>query len=309
MKEILGYLRSYLFSVNRWALLFTTLLVAVAVALNYTLHLETAINALPSWPLRVTGFFLLFAFLFSASWLLQFVAPGSQLPHNRLFFLLVLAAPLVFALKITFSEVTLQLTGSIAEPWQSYWLRVLDWPLKCVLVLVLTGLIWRLARLEKPLAGLQAKGFNAVPYLVLLLCMIPLIAFAATRPDFLRMYPKVQRISFLNDHTSPVWPWKLLYELSYGLDFFTIELFFRGFLVLAFAKLAGKDAILPIAAFYCSIHFGKPLFECITSYIGGTILGVIVYHTRSIWGGLMVHLGIAWLMELAGYMGHFYQDV
>ena len=77
-----------------------------------------------------------------------------------------------------------------------------------------------------------------------------------------------------------------------------------GFLILAFIKWAGKDAILPMACFYCTIHFGKPLGECISSYFGGIILGVVVYHTRSIYGGLLVHLGIAWLMELGGYIGN-----
>ena len=71
-----------------------------------------------------------------------------------------------------------------------------------------------------------------------------------------------------------------------------------------FIKWAGKDAILPMACFYCTIHFGKPLGECISSYFGGIILGVVVYHTRSIYGGLLVHLGIAWLMELGGYIGN-----
>jgi membrane protease YdiL (CAAX protease family) len=137
--------------------------------------------------------------------------------------------------------------------------------------------------------------------------MVPLIAFAATRSDFLHTYPKVQRIDFIDQYVTHSYPWKLLYELSYGIDFVTIELFFRGFLILAFARFAGKDAILPVAAFYCSIHFGKPLFECITSYAGGIILGAVVYNTRSIWGGLIVHLGIAWLMELAGYLGHLYK--
>jgi membrane protease YdiL (CAAX protease family) len=96
----------------------------------------------------------------------------------------------------------------------------------------------------------------------------------------------------------------LLYELSYGSDFFTIELFFRGFLILGFLKYAGKDAILPMACFYCAIHFGKPMAECISSYFGGIILGIVVYNTRSIAGGLLVHLGIAWLMELGGYFGN-----
>jgi hypothetical protein len=46
--------------------------------------------------------------------------------------------------------------------------------------------------------------------------------------------------------------------------------------------------------------------ECISSFFGGLILGVVIYHTRTIFGGLMVHLGIAWMMELGGYLGHQY---
>ncbi len=78
------------------------------------------------------------------------------------------------------------------------------------------------------------------------------------------------------------------------LIFFTIELFFRGFIILAFIKYGGKNVILPMAVFYCTIHFGKPVAECISSYFGGLILGAIVYNTKSIWGGLIIHLGIAW---------------
>ena len=119
------------------------------------------------------------------------------------------------------------------------------------------------------------------------------------------MYPKYQKLPFL---VQPERGWyKLLFELSYGSDFFTIELFFRGFLVLAFARWAGRDAILPMALFYCTIHFGKPVGECISSYFGGIILGVVILNTRSLFGGLLVHLGIAWLMELGGYLGHLYR--
>ena len=71
-------------------------------------------------------------------------------------------------------------------------------------------------------------------------------------------------------------------------------------------RFAGVDAILPMAAFYCTIHFGKPLGECISSYFGGLILGVIVYRAKSIFGGLIVHLGLAWLMEIGGYAGQLY---
>jgi hypothetical protein len=134
--------------------------------------------------------------------------------------------------------------------------------------------------------------------------MLPLIAAASMQPDFLAMYPKLKLIAEVYNETDLHWWHKLLFELSYGSDFIGIELFFRGFLILAFIKWTGKDAILPMACFYCTIHFGKPLGECISSYFGGLILGIVVYNTRSILGGLMVHLGIAWLMEIGGFIGN-----
>ena len=142
------------------------------------------------------------------------------------------------------------------------------------------------------------------PYLLMLLIMLPLVAAASSQPDFLAVYPKMQSIEGLYAGQGISWWHKLLFELSYGSDFITIEFFFRGFLILAFIKWAGKDAILPMACFYCTIHFGKPLGECISSYFGGMILGIIVYNTRSVFGGLIVHLGIAWMMEIGGYIGN-----
>jgi len=313
MNEIIGYLRNYIQSVNRTVFLFTTLFIAIAITCNYTLGVNAAIISIHSWTLRTAGFFLLFAFIFSAAWLLQFISTGknvtsvSSVQSVAFFFVLLLVAPVIFAVKVTFDQAAMAITHSLQAPWDQYWNKVLAWPLKFLLVLILVGAIWKWGRFPQPLAGVQFSGFNPQPYFLLLLCMVPLIAFAATRNDFLHTYPKVQRIDFINQYVTHPYPWKLLYELSYGIDFVTIEFFFRGFLILAFARFAGKDTILPVAAFYCSIHFGKPLFECITSYAGGIILGAIVYNTRSIWGGLIVHLGIAWLMELAGYLGHLYK--
>jgi len=162
---------------------------------------------------------------------------------------------------------------------------------------------WKLFDKNQPFYGTSIKAFDVRPYLLMLLIMVPLVAIASTQKDFLLMYPKLKNVEFFL-HQKNAALYKLLYELSYGIDFLTIELFFRGFLVLAFIKWFGKDAILPMALFYCTIHFGKPIGECISSYFGGIILGVITYHTRSIFGGLMVHLGIAWLMELGGYLGN-----
>jgi hypothetical protein len=259
-------------------------------------------NMVVGW--RFIALTCLFAFVFGSAYLFQFLFIPRLSPPPRFFYVLLLAAPMIFAFKMCADPVTVFLTNRFAIPWSQYAFLVLNWPVKAALVSLLIGILWRQGRYAPPMAGLHGKGFDVKPYLLLLLFMLPLLAFAATQADFLHTYPKVKRIAFINDFMTPGWPWKLLYELSYGVDFFTIELFFRGFLILAFVRFAGKDAILPMAAFYCCIHFGKPLFECITSYFGGLILGAVVYNTRSIWGGLIVHLGIAWLMELAGYLGN-----
>lgn len=188
--------------------------------------------------------------------------------------------------------------------WNEYWNHVFYWPLLALIISSLLFIIWKIFDHHQTFYGLNTKGFNPNPYFTMLLIMLPLVAAASTQPDFLAVYPKLKSIEnvFYDDRIT--WWQKLLFEFSYGCDFITIELFFRGFLILAFVKWVGKDAILPMACFYCSIHFGKTLGECISSYFGGIILGIIVYNSKSIWGGLLVHLGIAWMMELGGYIGN-----
>jgi hypothetical protein len=172
-----------------------------------------------------------------------------------------------------------------------------------MLILVL---IWILIQRPSPFFGLQPSQMGWQAYGWMLLFMLPLIVWASTQPDFLAYYPKLQSAERLLSDGSATWPMRLAYELAYGTDFFTVEIFFRGFLVLAFMRWAGEEAILPMACFYCTIHFGKPMAECISSYFGGLLLGIVSYHTRSIYGGLTVHLGIAWMMEAGGYLGRAY---
>jgi len=301
MTTIVDQLKCYRKALNGHAFVWTSLLIAVLILLNYSAGIQSRIMLLPGWQ-QFLAFFLLFAFVFGASWLITLAASGDRIQTTPFFYVLLAGSTLIFAGKITFDWVAYALTRHLPVPWNEYWGSVLNWPCKALLVAIPVTALWHAGKYERPVAGLSAKRFRAQPYLLLLLLMVPLIAVAATRADFQQTYPKWQWLRFIEPYTANSLPHKLLFELSYGLDFLTIELFFRGFLVLAFARYAGKDAILPVAAFYCAIHFGKPVFECITSYFGGMILGVIVYHTRSIWGGLVVHLGIAWLMEVAGYI-------
>ena len=38
------------------------------------------------------------------------------------------------------------------------------------------------------------------------------------------------------------------------------------------------------------------------SVFGGLVLGIIAYHTRTIWGGVILHLGVAWGMEALAFL-------
>jgi hypothetical protein len=44
------------------------------------------------------------------------------------------------------------------------------------------------------------------------------------------------------------------------------------------------------------------MHETIGSFFGGFILGTIALHTKSIWGGIIIHVGIALLMELLAFL-------
>lgn len=296
MKQVASYVVRYIREVNKVYFFTCTLITAAAVFINYRFHLNAFIYDLADW-LSYPAWYLVFATVFIAAYLAQPLV-RAQFSNSRFLQLMVLA-PAVFAWKMAF-PVSFHLTASATQ--NEYWNMILYWPLKLIVVTTVLYIISRAYGQRLADYGLQIRKFSARPYVYMLLLMIPLIAIAASESDFLKAYPILLKVELLQSPGNTLH--KLLFELSYGSDFFTIELFFRGFLVLAFARFVGIHSILPMAMFYCTIHFGKPLGECISSYFGGLILGVVVYHTRSIYGGLMVHLGIAWLMELAGYLSH-----
>ncbi len=301
MKKIIGYLKDYFQNIDKRIFVLASLFISIAIFINYYFGLNRTIADFDKDRQYVCWYFI-FITAFSFGYILLAAFKKDFIFKNRKFVLLLLIAPAIFSWKMVFD---IDLPISADEIKNIYWNRIIYWPFKLVIVTGLIFLIWKIWKEDQPMYGLTLQSFKAKPYFIMLLIMLPLIAAASTQHDFLMTYPKLKNVSFLNAQPN-TGLYKLLYELSYGSDFFTIEIFFRGFLVLAFAKWFGKDAILPMALFYCTIHFGKPLGECISSFFGGIILGVVVYHTKTIVGGLMVHLGIAWLMELGGYIGHQY---
>jgi len=159
---------------------------------------------------------------------------------------------------------------------------------------------------QKGLYGLAVEGFDYKVYFIFLLIMVPLIFWASFQPDFLEAYPSFK-------------PWRVsevfglsraqmsgIYEVFYLFDFITVELLFRGALVIGLSSIMGKHTILPMVVAYAFLHFGKPMAETIGSIFGGYILGVIALYSRSILGGCAIHMGVALLMELMALLQYYF---
>lgn len=159
---------------------------------------------------------------------------------------------------------------------------------------------------QKGIYGFHLKNVNIKPYLILLCLVVPLIVWASFQEDFLKAYPRWRYWNYDSAFGMPVGLMGLFYELCYGLDFISTELIFRGALVIGMVRILGKEAILPMVSVYAFLHFGKPLGETISSVFGGYILGVLAYYSRNIWGGIVIHLGVAYLMEGTALVQHYF---
>ncbi len=153
--------------------------------------------------------------------------------------------------------------------------------------------------------GLRIKNVYFKPYFMMFLVIIPLTFSASFLPEFIDYYPVYKRSAGEIITATMQWPdWltRTIFEIFYLLDFISVELFFRGFLVIGLVRFLGKDAVLPMVCTYVILHFGKPVGETISSVFGGYILGVFAYYSRNIWGGVFVHVGVALTMEMFAFM-------
>lgn len=129
-------------------------------------------------------------------------------------------------------------------------------------------------------------------YLALAAPVLAVVWIVSHFAEFQAIYPFYM-------HAGRSWGDLLLWELGYGLQFFALEFFFRGFLLEGLRKWAGAGAIFIMVVPYCMVHFLKTAAESAGSIVAGVILGVLAMHYRSIWGGVMVHWLIAIAMDVA----------
>lgn len=143
--------------------------------------------------------------------------------------------------------------------------------------------------------GLKLKGmfFGWRAYLLMASFILPVVVLVSFSKEFVYTYP------FYRFNTSDkLYPQFLIWEVFYILQFFSLEFFFRGFMVLGLKPHLKGYSILAMTIPYCMIHFNKPLPECIGSIFAGLILGAMSYRTGSVWLGACLHVAVALSMDL-----------
>ncbi len=282
--------------------------VAVFLFASLLTYLNTAhglikpqITALPNiW--RIIPYF----FLFSGVYLISAFIACKEIKHKKEFLLFVGICFLINAFDSSYYLVSVVRNLQFSSPeWHSA-IVGLSKDLVSIVTIVFPMIIFALLTKNKlqlnGFFGLQfRKDFSLKPYFIILGMMSVLIAISVFTNGISSYYPLLKRSPIVQyaDILGLSKPLAVfIFEAIYASDFISVELFFRGMLIFVFTRYLGSQVILPMAACYMIFHFGKPLMEVFSSFFGGYLLGVLALHTRNIWGGVIVHIGIALLMEL-----------
>ncbi len=124
-----------------------------------------------------------------------------------------------------------------------------------------------------------------------LLVLIPVIAVSFT-PEYQKIYPFYPQAgrSILD---------LIAWQLIYGLQFISLEFFFRGFLLATLRPCFGFGAVFVSVIPYCMLHFPKTSSESLAAIFAGVFLGILALRYRSVWGGALLHWAVAFSMDVA----------
>lgn len=275
---------------------FIFIFLSIAISLNYYFDFEDSI--LDSYKNQLIGLALFFAenvLLYVLPLFVMYKNPFvKKAVHNYKFWGILLISLFLLSFYQNYNLISLFWKKEYYETYFSarFYSRV-NSLLIYSLIFIILGVI--IGKGKDKVFGFLEFKIKWKVYVYFLLAMIPLLLLAATQSDFLQTYPRLHISRFsIEEYFS----YFFKYEPFYLLDFVFLEWFFRGFMVIMLAKFIDKRAVILIAGIYCAFHFGKPMAECISSFFGGYILGYMSYRTKSIWGGVMVHMGIAFLMDI-----------
>ena len=120
--------------------------------------------------------------------------------------------------------------------------------------------------------------------------MLPVLSFVATQEELLFTY------WFSKSANQSLWHF-LRWPILYALQFVSLEFFLCGYLLKGLSHRFGSGAVLVMLVPYAMLHFTKPLPETLGAIIAGLVLGTLAMRTRSIRGGVFVHLAVARTMD------------
>ena len=132
-------------------------------------------------------------------------------------------------------------------------------------------------------------------YLLLLSPILVFVVLVSMGEDFVNHYPFYRQ-------AGRSWLDLLLWELLYMSQFVFLEFFFRGFMLNALRPAIGANAIWVMCVPYMMIHLPKLALEATGAILFGLFLGILALQSRSIWGGVLVHAGVALSMDIAALL-------
>lgn len=132
-------------------------------------------------------------------------------------------------------------------------------------------------------------------YLLLLSPILFFVFLVSMGEDFVNHYP-------FYDQAGRSWFDLLSWEFLYLCQFVFLEFFFRGFMLNALRPAVGANAIWIMCVPYMMIHLPKLWLEATGAILFGLFLGILALQSRSIWGGVLVHAGVAVSMDIAALL-------
>jgi uncharacterized protein len=129
-------------------------------------------------------------------------------------------------------------------------------------------------------------------YLCLLAPILCFVYIASLGTEFVNHYPfyKLTHRSYADF---------IFWEILYLTQFVCLEFFFRGFFLQALRPALGANTIWIMCVPYMMIHLPKLWPEATGAILFGFFLGILAMQSRSIWGGVLVHAGVALSMDIA----------
>ena len=279
------------------------LFIGFSIGVNYWFNFEDSYVDVSDFNTRFFRYILFYSFAYFGGVIILIITDKKIGFHKKLsFWMMSILGIIIISFDGSYNG-TYQIAKSFVDVNEYRYIgRLLAEFRNFITLFIPLSVIWLITKKkDDSLYGLTLKNAQVRPYFLLLLLMLPLILLATQDASFLRTYPL-----FKTYGVDTYWNVKsgflaLPFEFFYSLSFLNVELFFRGFLVIGMIRIMGKDAILPMVAIYAFLHFGKPMGEAISSVFGAYLLGIFAYYSRTIWGGVIVHGGIALLMELAAF--------